>query len=59
MKQIIQPYKTGEMKLGDAPVPQVMLGMVLVETRASLISAGTESPFAQPSNSSGSYFSRN
>ena len=42
MKQIIQPYKTGEMKLGDAPVPQVMLGMVLVETRASLISAGTE-----------------
>jgi len=30
------------MKLEDAPVPQVMLGMVLVETTASLISAGTE-----------------
>jgi len=42
MKQIIQSYKTGEMKLEDAPVPQVMLGMVLVETTASLISAGTE-----------------
>ncbi|PIE73872.1 MAG: oxidoreductase [Deltaproteobacteria bacterium] len=42
MKQIIQSYKTGEMKLEKVPRPQVGKGMVLVETRASLVSAGTE-----------------
>ncbi len=42
MKQIIQSYKTGEMKLEEVPRPQVGKGMVLVETRASLVSAGTE-----------------
>jgi len=35
------------MKLEDAPVPQVMLGIVLVETTASLISAGTERMLAE------------
>ncbi|HYA42051.1 MAG TPA: bi-domain-containing oxidoreductase [Syntrophobacteraceae bacterium] len=42
MKQIIQSYKTGEMTVAEAPCPQRQRGMVLVETRASVISAGTE-----------------
>lgn len=42
MKQIIQSYKTGEMELYEVPAPQVMPGMVLIETKASLVSAGTE-----------------
>jgi len=42
MKQIIQSYKTGEMKLDEVPIPQVRQGTVLVETRASVVSAGTE-----------------
>lgn len=42
MKQIIQSYKTGEMTLSEVPCPQPQRGMVLVETRASVISAGTE-----------------
>ncbi|HRR40708.1 MAG TPA: bi-domain-containing oxidoreductase [Syntrophales bacterium] len=42
MKQIIQSYKTGEMILEEVPVPQAAPGMVLVETMATLISAGTE-----------------
>ena len=42
MKQIIQSYKTGEMTLHDVPAPQALQGMVLVETRASVVSAGTE-----------------
>jgi predicted dehydrogenase len=42
MKQIIQSYKTGEMKMYEVPAPQVMPGTVLVETKASLVSAGTE-----------------
>jgi len=42
MKQLIQSYKTGEMKLEEVPVPQVLPGMVLVRTKTSVISAGTE-----------------
>lgn len=42
MKHIIQSYKSGEMKLDEVPKPQVGPGMVLVETKASLVSAGTE-----------------
>lgn len=42
MKQIIQSYKTGKMKLEDIPRPQVMPGMVLVQNKVSLVSAGTE-----------------
>jgi polar amino acid transport system substrate-binding protein len=42
MKQIIQSYKTGEMTLEETPVPQAAAGAVLVETVASLVSAGTE-----------------
>jgi len=42
MKQIIQSYKTGEMKLEEVPKPQIGAGMVLVKTKASIVSAGTE-----------------
>jgi len=42
MKQIIQSYKTGEMKLEEVPRPSVPSGMVLVENKVSLVSAGTE-----------------
>ena len=42
MKQVIQSYKTGVMSLEDSPVPQAAAGAVLVETMASLVSAGTE-----------------
>ena len=42
MKQILQNYKTGELRLADVPRPALRQGGVLVATRASLISAGTE-----------------
>lgn len=42
MKQIIQSYKTGQMAVEEVPRPQIQPGMILVETRASIISAGTE-----------------
>ena len=42
MKQVIQSRKTGKLALKEVPAPGVKAGHVLVETRASLISAGTE-----------------
>jgi Predicted dehydrogenases and related proteins len=42
MKQVIQNFKTGELYVGDVPVPTLSKGMVLVENKFSLISAGTE-----------------
>lgn len=42
MKQVLQNMKTGQMNLTDVPSPQVGAGEVLVSTKASLISAGTE-----------------
>jgi len=42
MKQIIQSYKTGELRLEELPEPQLIPGMILVETKASVISVGTE-----------------
>ena len=42
MKQIIQSTRTGKLALKDVPDPQVQPGHLLVRTRASLISAGTE-----------------
>ena len=42
MKQILQHLKTGVMELAEVPCPQVGRGQVLIQTRASLISAGTE-----------------
>src|SRR6266545_5703718 len=42
MKQIAQNYKSGDLVLLDVPVPACRPGGVLVRTRFSLISAGTE-----------------
>ena len=42
MKQVLQNYKTGELRLADVPRPALRAKGVLVATRASLISAGTE-----------------
>jgi len=42
MKQLIQNLKTGETQLEDIPAPQVQPGQVLIQTRRSLVSLGTE-----------------
>ena len=42
MKQILQHLKTGKMELAEGPCPPVGGGQVLIQTLASLISAGTE-----------------
>lgn len=42
MKQILQNYKTGELKLEDVPVPFLKTGGVLVRNQCSLVSLGTE-----------------
>ena len=42
MKQIVQNLKTGVLELMDIPCPRVRSGHILVQTHASLISAGTE-----------------
>ena len=42
MKQIVQSYKTGEVKLRDVPVPRCGSKRILVRTGTSLVSIGTE-----------------
>jgi polar amino acid transport system substrate-binding protein len=42
MKQIVQSYRTGELKVAEVPVPRAGAGSLLIATRVSLISAGTE-----------------
>ena len=42
MKQILQNLKTGHTELSEVPCPRPRPGYVLIRTRASLISAGTE-----------------
>ena len=42
MQQILQSLKTGAVDLVDAPVPTLRAGHLLIATRRSLISAGTE-----------------
>ena len=42
MKQLIQSYKTGELGLFDVPTPVCGPNGVLIQTTASLVSAGTE-----------------
>lgn len=42
MQQVVQNVKTGEVALADVPAPQCGSGEILVSTKASLISAGTE-----------------
>lgn len=42
MKQIVQHLDSGETSIVEAPAPQATPGTVLIKTRHSLISAGTE-----------------
>lgn len=42
MKQLIQYFKTGEIEIVDVPNPQPTTQTLVVETRRSLISVGTE-----------------
>lgn len=42
MKQILQTFSSGETAIEDLPCPAIKPGHVLIRTRASVISAGTE-----------------
>src|SRR5690606_21724351 len=42
MRQLIQSYRTGEMKVEEVPPPAARPGGVVVRTVRSLVSAGTE-----------------
>ena len=42
MKQLVQDWKVGSVQVLEVPPPQLTAGQLLVRTRASLISAGTE-----------------
>lgn len=42
MKQILQNLKTGNTELTDVPCPQAGPGQLLIRTKCSLVSAGTE-----------------
>lgn len=42
MKQLLQQLNTGETRLADVPVPRAGSASLVVETRATLVSAGTE-----------------
>jgi predicted dehydrogenase/threonine dehydrogenase-like Zn-dependent dehydrogenase len=43
MKQVLQNYRTGELELAEVPAPtHARRGQLLVETRASVVSVGTE-----------------
>jgi predicted dehydrogenase len=42
MKQVVQNYRTGELRVIEAPVPAVKRGFVLVRNVNSFISVGTE-----------------
>lgn len=42
MKQVLQNLRTGRIEIAQLPCPKVSPGSLLVQTKASLISAGTE-----------------
>ena len=42
MKQILQDLKTGETLVEEVPCPHVSGGAVLIDTKVTLVSAGTE-----------------
>ena len=42
MKQVLQDLRNGATQVADVPCPAVGRGLVLVRTRRSLVSAGTE-----------------
>lgn len=52
MKQLLQVYRSGEIRLCEVPVPALRPKGVLVSTRASLISSGTELALLRESQAS-------
>jgi predicted dehydrogenase/threonine dehydrogenase-like Zn-dependent dehydrogenase len=42
MKQVVQNLKSGALEIAEVPTPTAQPGMLLIRTRCSLISAGTE-----------------
>ncbi|MEN3332029.1 MAG: hypothetical protein V7641_1394, partial [Blastocatellia bacterium] len=52
MKQVVQNYRTGELKVEELPPPALRSGGVLVRTAYSLISAGTERTAVETAQSS-------
>ncbi len=52
MKQVVQAASGGEVALVDAPVPEISTTQVLVQTEATLISAGTERSLTKLARSS-------
>ncbi len=52
MKQIEQNYRSGDLRVAEVPGPRLSEGGVLVGTRVSLISAGTEKQLMQLAKSS-------
>ena len=42
MKQVLQHLRHGQLEVADVPTPRLKKGCVLIKTRVSLISAGTE-----------------
>ena len=52
MKQVQQNYRSGELKVAEVPAPAMGNGELLVATRVSLISSGTERQLMQLAKSS-------
>jgi polar amino acid transport system substrate-binding protein len=52
MKQVVQNFRTGELKVEDLPPPLLRPGGVLVYTAYSLISAGTERTIVETAQNS-------
>ena len=50
MKQILQHLKTGKIEIAEVPCMQVRSGQVLIQSKVSLISAGTERMLVEFSN---------
>lgn len=42
MKQVLQNLRSGDLQVADVPSPLIRPGHLLIQTRASLVSAGTE-----------------
>lgn len=47
MKQLLQSYRNGTLNVTEVPVPRMRANQVLVATRASVVSAGTERAVAE------------
>ena len=52
MKQVVQNFRTGELKVEDLPPPLLRPGGVLVDTAYSLISSGTERTIVETAQNS-------